>query len=151
MNYNFIGPVILFIIFEYFSWWNTVAFPFVLWSSVSGLLHIFFFNFIFIQASINYYKSIFTDPGQVPLNWVPENASKDDVENAKKVSYDVHNVRSVVWCSTCERCIPRRARHCRECKKCRMKMDHHCPWIDNCVGHYNHKYFILFLTYQFII
>lgn len=29
--------------------------------------------------------------------------------------------------------------------RCVMKMDHHCPWLNNCVGHFNHGYFIMFL------
>lgn len=29
--------------------------------------------------------------------------------------------------------------------RCVMKMDHHCPWINTCCGHFNHANFVWFL------
>lgn len=29
---------------------------------------------------------------------------------------------------------PARAHHCRVCKRCVLMMDHHCPWVNQCVS-----------------
>ena len=31
--------------------------------------------------------------------------------------------------------------------RCVLKMDHHCPWINACVGHHNHPPFVKFLFF----
>ena len=46
---------------------------------------------------------------------------------------------------------PMRSKHCEDCKQCVRKHDHHCPWLDTCVGEGNHKYFWLFLLLTSIL
>lgn len=36
--------------------------------------------------------------------------------------------------------------HCGTCGFCIPRMDHHCVWLDNCVGQHNHARFLGFVT-----
>ncbi|KAM6448079.1 palmitoyltransferase ZDHHC23 isoform 1-T2 [Liasis olivaceus] len=49
------------------------------------------------------------------------------------------------WCTKCQLVKPARAGHCRICGRCVKRLDHHCVWINNCVGEQNHQAFILAL------
>ena len=48
-------------------------------------------------------------------------------------------------CPTCEILRPQDSRHCYICNKCVDRFDHHCQWVDTCIGIGNHTVFYVFL------
>jgi len=52
-------------------------------------------------------------------------------------------------CVVCRARREMRSHHCKECGRCVQRLDHHCPWIDNCVGLGNQRSFYCFIVILF--
>lgn len=113
-----------------------------LWGAMNAVL----FNTILFLIIMAHCRAVFSDPGVVPL---PHNGLDfSDRHSSNKVKLpEVSQKEEWTVCTRCETYRPPRAHHCRICRRCVRRMDHHCPWINNCVGEYNQKYFIQFLIY----
>ena len=119
--------------------------------------------FFLFNSLYNYYKCVTTSPGYPPTSGEVEEGGEssalsnklwnnpgtlDDEDEIRRIRY---KQRTYGVCGKCERIRPPRTHHCSVCKCCVLKMDHHCPWIYNCVGYRNPKYFYLFLLHVFLV
>jgi len=112
------------------------------------------FNSITFFLLLSYVQCILVHPGTIPSKYedssweyVPQDRSSPEAGAAAQLQ-ETKKTGDRRHCKWCAKFKPDRCHHCRVCRMCILKMDHHCPWIYNCVGFRNHKYFFLLLVYS---
>ncbi|NXU58022.1 ZDHC4 palmitoyltransferase, partial [Turnix velox] len=72
--------------------------------------------------------------------------TKSNHASVRKIyAYDGVLFQEGIMCPTCNMEKPARSKHCSFCDTCVHRFDHHCVWLNNCIGAFNAKYFFLYL------
>ena len=96
--------------------------------------------------------------GLMPVPWCQQhNRNVTNNHNEMEMQTDVENnarhpstvvprdsFRNCAYCMKCDDVKPFGTSHCSTCNKCIVDLDHHCPFLQNCVGKHNVRAFTCF-------
>ncbi|XP_075686642.1 palmitoyltransferase ZDHHC4 isoform X1 [Rhinoderma darwinii] len=97
-----------------------------------------FLPYFLISVNLYYfYKCCTIDPGRV--------TKQNEALCIRVYDYDEIMFHRSNKCPTCHLIKPARSKHCGVCGSCIQRFDHHCVWVNNCIGALNIRYFLLYL------
>lgn len=126
-----------------------------LWHNVLPAL-VIIFSYLWFLTTMFMVKTAGCDPGFAPKNthvsYSPHliesknHKPPDEFFSTVSLPYynDTHGT-TVKYCVTCHIWRLPRMSHCNLCKSCVYVHDHHCVFMNNCIGFRNYRYFLWFL------
>ncbi|KAM6931227.1 palmitoyltransferase ZDHHC12-B-like [Xenentodon cancila] len=105
------------------------------------------FFLVVVLSVLLYFAVSLMDPGFVLTDAVKDGQGSSEEMELMMPQPSTPRLRR---CGHCLLQQPMRAKHCQTCKRCVRRFDHHCPWIENCVGERNHRWFVVYLLVQLL-
>lgn len=107
---------------------------------------IIIFSILYIFHIASHLAALLRDPGESALR-------KQEINTVPEFDRTVH--AHVIENGRCHLCnintSDKKTKHCGICNKCVYHFDHHCKWLNNCVGRRNYVPFIVCVISAFLI
>lgn len=124
-----------------------IAFRFQVWSNIWSKLVYFTLAMILLS---NIFAALTThkDPGIIPWSSLLIAIHGGILPpQFQKPPEDDPSQKKRKFCETCKIWRPLRSSHCKACDCCVEVFDHHCPYLNNCIGKRNYRFFIFYLVF----
>jgi hypothetical protein len=148
---HFIGVLVTLIIIYFGSVLNKKVIHNIEFDSITNFVLISFVNVMYILTNTLLLCVAMTNPGIVINNKIRNDIELNNTDREITIDYEgVHTYDDADddcdFCNICKVNQPwnLKIRHCYDCNCCIAHHDHHCPWMGQCIGEKNMKYFIYF-------
>jgi len=78
----------------------------------------------------------FATIGMIVFWWITTSSDPTDklVDGKHAAKDDADYASRPFECAVCLTAVCKTAKHCRSCNRCVDDFDHHCPYVNNCIG-----------------
>jgi palmitoyltransferase len=94
------------------------------------------FLLLFIAVVYCFLDTVWSDPTDAIVY-----ESRRLKEEGTYDNYEFDDNKYPFECDVCETRVSATAKHCGNCNRCVDDFDHHCPYVNNCIGGSNYKMF----------